>query len=347
MVSYSISKDRLDAFLAELSTGRQVFALEKADSQYHLVNAPTWKPGVHTLGDFRPIEGLKSLVFKPRESLGALSADPLPPVLADRIVIGVKNCDLSSLEIQDYVFLSEPIDPYYKQARDKTVIVSCDCTDCKEVCFCPVVGEQPWAKKGFDVNISPITSGYIIESGSPKGEEMLKISGNYLSTANKQLLDERDERRKSLYNKVAGQALKLKGLQTGLDLQKAIKNSENSDLWDDFSKDCVECGACNFSCCTCHCFLLADGLDVSKNATRIKQWDACLYLNFARVAGGHNPRKHRAERLYNRFDKKFNFFPNVLKTYACDGCGRCAEACTGNIDIRDVLKRATDEAKSL
>ena len=28
----------------------------------------------------------------------------------------------------------------------------------------------------------------------------------------------------------------------------------------------------------------------------------------------------------------------------CDGCGRCAEACTGKIAIRDVLKRAVDES---
>ncbi|MFC1461893.1 4Fe-4S dicluster domain-containing protein, partial [Verrucomicrobiota bacterium] len=76
---------------------------------------------------------------------------------------------------------------------------------------------------------------------------------------------------------------------------------------------------------------------------RVKQWDSCLYKNFARVAGGGNPRKHRGERLYNRFDKKFNFFPEILGIYACDGCGRCAEACTGKIDIREVLKRMVDE----
>ncbi|MBN1270235.1 MAG: 4Fe-4S dicluster domain-containing protein, partial [Kiritimatiellae bacterium] len=74
-------------------------------------------------------------------------------------------------------------------------------------------------------------------------------------------------------------------------------------------------------------------------------WDSCLFKNFARVAGGANPRSHRAERLLNRFDKKFNFFPGVLEgLYACDGCGRCIEACTGQIDIRDVLKRAVDES---
>ena len=62
------------------------------------------------------------------------------------------------------------------------------------------------------------------------------------------------------------------------------------------------------------------------------------------MAGGANPRARRSERLRNRFDKKFNFAPEVFGFYACDGCGRCTEACIGKIDIRDVLKRAVGDA---
>jgi|GEM_PF-4949453 len=61
------------------------------------------------------------------------------------------------------------------------------------------------------------------------------------------------------------------------------------------------------------------------------------------TAGG-DPRPERARRLRHRFDKKFVFFPETLGRYACDGCGRCSEACIGRIDIRTVLKRAVDEA---
>ena len=71
---------------------------------------------------------------------------------------------------------------------------------------------------------------------------------------------------------------------------------------------------------------------------RGRNWDACLYKTFARVAGGANPRKHLYERLRNRFDKKFAFFPEVLDYFACTGCGRCIDACPGNIDLREVLK---------
>ena len=79
---------------------------------------------------------------------------------------------------------------------------------------------------------------------------------------------------------------------------------------------------------------------------RNKQWDACLYRDFARTAGGGNPRPRRAERLRNRFDKKFSYFPEVLGRYACDGCGRCTEACIAAIDIRAVLAGALEASSA-
>lgn len=337
---YKLSPDRLDDFLKAVCGDRVVFALEQADDEVHLVRADAWDSDKHTLGAFRPTEPLKSLVFRPREFLGELGkASGIPP-MEERIAIGVKNCDLSALKIHDYVFLgSEPTDPYYAQAREKTLLVSCDCTAAREVCFCPVVDEQPYAKEGFDINLSPTSEGYVIETGSERGEEALEGAKQHLEAADDTILKAREEARKAMYKRVADQAAE-KGLKPGMDLRKAIQESAESELWNKFAEDCVECGACNLVCCTCHCFLLADGLSKDGAPARVKQWDSCLYRNFARVAGGANPRAHRAERLYNRFDKKFNFFPQILDVYACDGCGRCVEACTGRIDIREVLKEA-------
>jgi ferredoxin len=88
-------------------------------------------------------------------------------------------------------------------------------------------------------------------------------------------------------------------------------------------------------------------VDAQGKQARGKLWDACLFDGFARTAGGGTPRPFRAERLRNRFDKKFSFFPEVLGRYACDGCGRCTEACIANIDIRDVLRRALNDSTAL
>jgi len=339
MSTLRLVQDRLDAFLQAICRDRTVYALTQDADQYHLSCAEAWDPDSHVLGAYRPIEPLKSLVFRPREAVGSGAGE-----IEERIVIGAKNCDVSALRIHDHVFLkTEPIDPYYEEAREKTIIVSVDCTDARDVCFCPIVKEQPYAESGFDINLSPTPEGIVVESGSERGEKLLADAGLDLPEADEALIAARDAMRKSLTDKVTEQAGK-KGLSCDADLQKAVQKTEESGLWGEFARDCVECGACNLICCTCHCFLLADGTGEGGSPDRVRQWDSCLYRNFARVAGGANPRDHRAERLYNRFDKKFNFFPEVMGIFACDGCGRCIEACTGKIDIRDVLKKALDEA---
>jgi len=337
----------IDDFLVALCRGRQVFAMEEEEGQYHLVRTDKWEPGRHTLGAFRQIEPLKSLLFQPREYFGPAFEQVERKPLPERIVIGVKNCDLAGLRIQDHIFNGlPPGDPQYVEAREKTILVTSDCTDCRDVCFCPVVGEQPYAEKGFDINISPLAQHYLIESGSERGAQLLETVSEFLDSADRQLLDERKQRRGELYQRLVDQSAK-QGLKPGTDLEAAVRDSKDSSLWGDFAVDCVECGACNFVCCTCHCFQLVDGTDDNGVPARGKQWDGCLLMNFARVAGGANPRAGRAARLRNRFEKKFVYFPEVIDAYACDGCGRCTEVCTANIDIRHVLRRAVDETESL
>ena len=338
----------VDKFLDALSRGRQIFALQAGEArQYHLVRADIWDPDNHTLGTFRPIEPLKSLLFQQREFFGPTLQNAETAPLPERIVIGVKNCDLAGLKIQDHVFLSlTPDDPRYAEAREKTILVTCDCTDCLDVCFCPVVGEQPYAEEGYDINISPLSQHYLVDAGSTKGEQLLEEVSDYLAPADEDLQEERKRRRAAMVRRLVDQSA-VHGLRPGMDLAGAIRGAAESSLWGDFAKDCVECGACNFVCCTCHCFLLAEGTTSENVPARGKQWDSCLLMNFARVAGGSNPRAGRAARLRNRFQKKFSYFPEVLDCYACDGCGRCTEVCTGNIDIRAVLKRAVDETESL
>lgn len=341
---YRVDQNAFDAFMTTLCEGRRVYALSRDDSQYHLSAADRWDPEKHVPGSYRPIEPLKSLFFPPRELISRGQRMTASESIPGRIVVGVKNCDLASLAIHDYVFRdTDPPDPYYVKARERTILVSCDCTDMLEVCFCPTVDTHPYPASGYDINLSPVGNAYVVEAGSDKGRGLLGRVSEYLKPADHTLLAKRDAARQALEERLRRQVAAV-GLPTGSpDLRAAIEQARESALWSDFAKDCVECGACNFVCCTCHCFLLGDGQTKDDGDARVKKWDSCLYLNFARIAGGANPRPRRAERLRNRFEKKFSFFPQVLGHYACDGCGRCAEACTGRIDIREVLKRALNE----
>jgi ferredoxin len=334
----------LDATLASLANGREVFALESLENgTFSFSKATSWQAGRHTLGTVRQTEPLKALFFPAREFIGKWNDPSAREPIPERIVFGVKNCDLSSLAVFDHVFLHGVCpDPYYAEAREKTILVSTDCSNQLDVCFCTAVGEQPYAREGFDINIASTPSAYVIEAGSARGEKLLQSAEQHLEPPSAELLQTLETQRIRRNTELVEHCEK-HGLKPDSDWQKAIEASVDSRLWEDFAADCVECGACNFICCTCHCFLLADGVDADGALARTKLWDACLYSGFAATAGGGNPRPLRAQRLRNRFEKKFSYFPQVLNRYACDGCGRCTEACIADIDIRDVLRRAVDE----
>jgi L-lactate utilization protein LutB len=70
---------------------------------------------------------------------------------------------------------------------------------------------------------------------------------------------------------------------------------------------------------------------------RIRCWDSCAGTVYRRIAGGHNPRQAKGDRLRNRFYCKFYYYPEQYGPMACTGCGRCIDSCPVNIDITEVI----------
>ena len=257
-------------------------------------------------------------------------------------IFGVKNCDLYSLKIQDFVFLEGVTkDPLYEKRRKESLIISGDCPAFKEACFCLALHINPYVTDGFDLNFSPLNDGFLVDVGSSKGEDVIKISNNYFSLATPLQLSARAQKRNAVVEKL-NHHLKPHKIPSEDLLQEIVTKGYSSAVWSDEALTCVECGGCNLMCDTCHCFLLSDERFGDINE-KIRVWDACLYQNFAKVAGGANPNKYRYQRLRYRYFKKFDFFPDNLGMVACCGCGRCIDVCPGKIDIRRILKRLNDE----
>ena len=331
---YSIDRENFRAFLSKLSKEADVYIPVKKDNHlYYKRYDPAFK-GEYTAEEIRPTEPIKSFFTCSREKV-----DKLPTSHRKQVLVGVKNCDLTSLAIQDFVFKkSDPPDPFYVKKRENTIIISCDCSALRETCFCTALNIDPYPAKGFDLNLTKIPDGFIVESGSKDGDEMIISSKNLFFKASESQIDQKAENRKSFKDSLSAQTCKAQ-IPNKESIDGSIKKSFGAvDMWNEFASTCIECGGCNHCCPTCHCFFLSDQSKGTLKA-RYKSWDACLYNRFAKVAGGASPRRHLYERLRNRFDKKFEFFPNVLNMIACTGCGRCIETCPGKIDIREVLKK--------
>jgi formate hydrogenlyase subunit 6/NADH:ubiquinone oxidoreductase subunit I len=256
-------------------------------------------------------------------------------------IVGVKACDLKGFKVQDHVFRNHDYpDPFYLKARRDNLILSCDCTCAIDTCFCLALGIKPYPQEDYDLNLSPIAGGFILEIGSTKGQGVVDKFSALVSQAGDSLLKEKETLRSNMIKQVE-KNIEENSIPDQTRYKQIIDKNYDASLWQDEAKTCVECGACNTICPTCHCFLLYDQKD-EKNMDRLRIWDSCLIKDFARVAGGANPRKKLWMRLRNRFEKKFDYFPKVAGVYACTGCGRCISACPAKIDIRRILRKLVD-----
>lgn len=331
---YTISKKDLHDLFGRLSESQGVFVPYKRREELYFGPFNTEKADALELGIIRQTQPFKSFISRSRGKILDRQTDEGRPV----IVAGVKGCDLASLVLQDFVFQEGDFkDPFYAADRQNTTIISCDCTCAKETCFCLAMDGAPYPQKHYDINLSYIDNYYLADVASRKGQAIVDRYKTFFKDFNHRDIDIRDENRKEVSRQVSSFIEKRGTPTTALIKGTVKKNYSNTQFWQDFASTCVECGACNLVCPTCHCFQLFD--TKGKYGTeRLRAWDSCLYNTFARVAGGANPRRHLFERLRNRFEKKFDFFPEILNYFACTGCGRCIEACPGNIDLREVLK---------
>ena len=334
-----ISKDNLFKILDILKAGYKVYVPISCNDELNYVNYDEIGDRALVVDRVRQSEPIKTFFTSAKELVYSYFKKDIEPSKSLPVaIVGVKACDLYSLKIQDYVYLDEPFkDPIYQENRSKNLIISCDCNVPKPTCFCSALGRKPYPEEMFDLNLSPLEDGFIVRIGSEKGEKIFEGAKDLFGGADRSLLNKRDSNRLDVIKKVED-FVKESDTPPIKEVHGKVKEGYTSSIWMDESSACVECGACNMVCPTCHCFLLFDEVNKDK-MERYRIWDSCLYKTYARVAGGANPRRYLHERLRNRFEKKFDFFPDVLKEYACTGCGRCIEACPGKIDIRKVLRK--------
>ena len=292
-----------------------------------------------------PVESVKGFFFPAKERVAVYpSASPSESFLdrdSTQTIIGARACDLAALKVLDKVFLEgEVSDPFYQKRRQNTFIITTECVAPAKYCFCNLLGGLPYAEQEFDVNLAPISSGFLVSAASEKGQDLLDRNKSILGTTSKQQLDERKRNREEAIETLRKQN---KNFEKPTDSPKKDKDQIFSEVLKDASM-CVECGACSYICPTCHCFLLFDhrGEANSTSFIREKSWDSCILANFAKMAGVDGmkptPRPELRDRFENRVRHKFEWMIENLNVVGCVGCGRCEAACMGGSDIRKVVR---------
>ncbi|MBN2183111.1 MAG: 4Fe-4S dicluster domain-containing protein [Sedimentisphaerales bacterium] len=330
----------LEPFLSAVVGQMDVYYPRKIDSHYVFEKYNSSSNRKLEINNIRACTPAKEFLFPLRE-LAAVFPEPLEPRdIRPFAVFGLKDCDLRSIEVLDKVFTEKDFeDPFYIERREKMFIITTDCSEPAASCFCNVMGGGPFARDGFDLNISQVETGFIIEAGSKKGDEFLAKHSQLFSEAGNDVLSERQKNRETAQKQLEENNAELK---FDAPVQEIVEKSYDSDVYDEEAATCVECQACTRVCPTCHCFYLYDTKQKDYFG-KMKMWDSCMRLAYAQVAGGENPRKVLGDRLRHRFMHKFSFFLDRYGINMCVGCGRCVDAESGEVDIREVLKKLSQE----
>lgn len=245
--------------------------------------------------------------------------------------IGVRSCEINSIEIQDRVFFGgEYQNSNYKTLRKNSLIVAVNCSKAEENCFCTSMGTGPEVKSGYDILLTEIINEkehyFLIETGSERGEEIV----NDLNTR------EASESELSKKNQVIQKTISQ--IQKHLDTENLkdilLKNLE-SPLWDEVAKRCLACGNCTMVCPTCFCMTIEDYTDLMKTkAERIQKWDSCFTLEYSYIHGG-SIRVSIGSRYRQWLTHKLASWHEQFGTSGCVGCGRCITWCPVGIDITE------------
>ncbi len=249
----------------------------------------------------------------------------------DFVLFGVRACDAVSFDILDRVYLSDPVDSYYKNRREHGTVVTLACSTPDETCFCSTFGIDATNPAG-DVTVWKVADGYVLRANTEKGEALLADNAALLTDTDSAAVEAEQARVREIMSKLPLAGLTTEGLGQGL-----TKELFNRPEWASLSEACLACGTCTFVCPTCQCYDIRD-FDTGHGIKRFRCWDSCMYSDFTKMAHG-NPRTSQLERFRQRFMHKLVYFPdNNDGMFGCVGCGRCLARCPISMNIVKVMK---------
>lgn len=318
----------------ELPSG---IAVDQSPGQYRVRETPAtprqfaWANGP---------QALKPLLFVPRETIwratrsadGSLSFAEAAVQAEAIALIGARACDLAALALQDQHFLhGQYPDPHYAKRRERLFIVAVNCSHPADTCFCVSTGDGPRAGSGFDLSLSELDDGFVIESGSARGQSIL--DGLELDPAQGRQVQQ-------AHTESEHAAAMQKRNLPSRNLRDALFMNLDHPRWADVAERCLSCGNCTSVCptCFCHAENTVPSLD-GKDSEQVREWDSCFSRGHSYIHG-FTVRPDTRTRYRQWLTHKLGSWHDQYGRSGCVGCGRCISWCPVGIDI-------TEEAREI
>lgn len=330
-----ISLNQLSALFAALAKERTLYLPVDTETG---AKFEKWEEGKTLSNALNTVRSAKDFFFPQTENLMDFKVEGKSVEVIDTrsesedfVVFGVRGCDVKSFEVLDRVFLSEPVDTYYKNRREHGVIVSLACEKPAETCFCRTFGIDA-AEPGGDVVCHRTEDALLLDAKTEKGSALLKAIESVTEPADEAEADAPRAVIRERLDKLPLASLSAEAFGGG-------KTAEffNDPAWKTLSQSCLGCGTCTFVCPTCQCYDIRD-FNTGHGVKRFRCWDSCMYSQFTKMSAGQ-PRLTQLERFRQRFMHKLVYYPeNNDGLFSCVGCGRCLARCPIQMNIVKVMK---------
>jgi sulfhydrogenase subunit beta (sulfur reductase) len=286
----------------------------------------------HTFGFAHGPDSAIRFLFPAREVLsqatredGHLRTESVEPEGHRYAFVGLRSCDLHAIQIQDRVFLGGAVtDSRYGQRRRDAFFVGVNCEEPGGTCFCASTDTGPGCTVGFDLALTELDDGFVVEAGTVEGGDVLTSVGSREAT---------EQEEKDAANVSLRAAEKMGRELDTSDMPGLLYRNREHPRWKSIADACLACGNCTAVCPTCFCHDVVDSTDLlSTTATRTREWASCFSEEFGHTAG-HDVRTTREARYRQWLAHKFASWIDQFGTSGCVGCGRCITWCPIGIDI--------------
>lgn len=249
--------------------------------------------------------------------------------------LGVRGCELAAISIQDRLWLDPAhVDPVYRQRRESSLILAVNCTTPAATCFCSSMQTGPACLAGYDIALTELKAGFVIEVGSSSGAAFVQRLPVRPATQ-----AEMDEAKQSLAHAEAKITKQMPQVDDHAKLLKKLKHPH----WQSVAERCLSCANCTMVCPTCFCHSVDDVSDLNNgDITRIRRWDSCFNLDFSH-ASGTPIRDTTASRYRQWLTHKLASWIDQFGSSGCVGCGRCITWCPVGIDLTQEVATLMEE----
>lgn len=251
------------------------------------------------------------------------SVDDQPPRMA---FLGVRACELAAIHIQDRIFITEDYtDQAYAQRRGQSFIIAVQCTRAASTCFCVSTNTGPECTHGFDVALTEITGGFLVDAGSERGRTVISKLRLRKATDAEIAIGSQERRHASTQQS--------RTLPKPEQLRPLLLENLDHPHWDHVAERCLSCTNCTMVCPTCFCSSVIEVTDLKgEQVDRQRVWDSCFNASLSYMNGGIV--RHSIRNRYRQWlTHKLATWIDQFGVSGCVGCGRCLSWCPVGIDL--------------